>query len=185
MNRRAASPKVRTPWGERIEAALAGRSQAWLGQASGVGATTIASIISTVEPKAENAVRIAKALGTTVEYIMTGEGPGPALLPGSSVAEGMRKEMQRAAENLGADFDARSVAQIVQYELAKQTAPIAQPSYDRAAMALDKAVKLSGHEPNEQVHIALMHILLRHPVDPESIALLLDAITPETGRKPD
>lgn len=65
---------MRSPWGQRILDGLAGRTVTWLSEETGIGDTTLGSIISSAMPKADNALKIAQALGVTVEYLMTGEG---------------------------------------------------------------------------------------------------------------
>lgn len=66
-----------TPWGQRILQLLDGRSQAWLAREAGIDATSLNSTIKHAEPRASAAVRIARTLGTTVEYLMTGSEDQP------------------------------------------------------------------------------------------------------------
>lgn len=71
----SASGKVRSPWGERIEEALAGRSQAWLARAAGVSSTNLNDVIRKSMPNADTAVRLAEALQVPVQWLITGQVP--------------------------------------------------------------------------------------------------------------
>lgn len=69
-----------TPWGARIIALLDNRPRSWLTKVTGISASTLSDIISKNVPGADKALAIAQALGTTVEYLMTGQA-GDAALP--------------------------------------------------------------------------------------------------------
>ncbi len=68
---------MRSSWGERIVERLAGRPVAWLAREAQIGPRTLAEIISKATPNAEFAVRIAQALGVTVEWLITGKEAKP------------------------------------------------------------------------------------------------------------
>lgn len=68
-----ATPKVRSPWGERIEQALAGRSQAWLAREAGVSTTSLNETLKKSMPVADTAIRLAQALEVPVEWLITGK----------------------------------------------------------------------------------------------------------------
>jgi hypothetical protein len=76
-NRIDASEKSRTPWGERIEEALAPRSKAWLAREAGITASTLNDIIARTKMEAGNALRIAQVLDVPVEWLISGDVPRP------------------------------------------------------------------------------------------------------------
>lgn len=69
-----------TPWGDRILKLLDGRPQANLAKEAGLDPRTLGDIIRRTTPSADKALRIARALGTTVEWLMEGD-PPPAEEP--------------------------------------------------------------------------------------------------------
>lgn len=52
---------------------LDGKPQSWLAREAGLDTSTLSDILSKAMPKADSAMRIAAALGTTVEWLLTGE----------------------------------------------------------------------------------------------------------------
>ena len=141
---------MRTPWGARIELLLDGRSQSWLATASGVGPSTLASIISTVEPKGENLVRIAAALGTSAEYLMTGEH-----LRGASTG--------RVAEPPAGWQPSQSRVRAIGDRVRQ------------AELALEAASQETAIIPDEGLRQALLALQVRYGVELEDLALLLGA----------
>ncbi|MFN3371029.1 MAG: helix-turn-helix transcriptional regulator [Sphingomonadaceae bacterium] len=67
------APKPMTPWGARILELLDGRPISWLAREADVKRSTLNAAISGTLPSVDKALRIARALGTTVEWLMTGE----------------------------------------------------------------------------------------------------------------
>jgi transcriptional regulator with XRE-family HTH domain len=158
----SASGKSRTAWGARIESLLDGRTLVWLAEQTGIDKRTIGDILSKSMPGADKAVRIAQALGCSVEYLLSGEGA----FPGASVAAGAQAALREAQ---GRAFDP------VYRPL--PVPPKGEPTaYDRAALTLDAAYRRSGVEPSEALRIALMSILIRHEISADELVLLLDAI---------
>jgi hypothetical protein len=154
-----------TPWGRRILGGLdrLNRRPAWLADAAKLDPNTLSGNIYKTMPRADAAVRIAKALGMSVEYLMTGE----TIPPGSAVA-GAQKVLR---EHGGRAFDPVHRPRPVPGQ--------GEPSaYDRAALTFDRAARLAGFEPSEPVRVAMMQILFRHDIDAESVALLLEAVAP-------
>ena len=153
-----ASKKARSPWGVRIEELLDGRSQAWLAQSANVSPSTLASIIASVEPKADNMVRIARALGTTAEYLMTGEKP-----PG--VSGGKVSEPPTNWE----PSDARV------HEVGNRVA--------EARGIVEEATQIAGVIPTEALRQAMLTLQFRYGVESDDLALLLVAASrPQIGK---
>jgi hypothetical protein len=155
-----------TPWGRRILGGLdrLNRRPAWLADAAKLDPNTLSGNIYKTMPRADAAVRIAKALGMSVEYLMTGE----TIPPGSAVA---------GAQQVLRDHGARA------FDPVHRPRPIpgkGEPTaYDRAAITFDEATRIAQWEPPEAVRVAMMQILFRHDIDAESVALLLEAVAPE------
>ncbi len=61
-----------SPVGLRIVEALDGRSQQWLSEKSGISTSTISDYVAHGIAKSEAAVAIAAALGTSVDWLLTG-----------------------------------------------------------------------------------------------------------------
>jgi hypothetical protein len=113
-------------------------------------------------PRADTLLRVADALGVSVEWLLTGASP----FPGASVAAGAQAALR---EVQGRAFDP------VHRPL--PVPPKGEPTaYDRAALTLDAAYRRSGVEPSEALRIALMSILIRHEISADELVLLLDAI---------
>lgn len=66
---------MRTPWGERILQKLEGRSQAWLAREAQVSTTGLGEVVRKAMPAADTALRIAQALGVSVDWLITGREP--------------------------------------------------------------------------------------------------------------
>ncbi len=128
------------------------------------------SVLKGTIPRADNAVRIARALGVSVEWLLTGEGPPPGAPP--EPGEGAQApapapppsgpaccEPPHAPASAGPHHGAAS-------------------AYDRAAATVDRAAQIARVEPSAAVRVALMQILFRHDIPAEEIALLLAATHP-------
>lgn len=70
-----ANDKMRSPWGDRIIEALAGRSLAWLARAADLKSSTLGAIVSKTMPGADAAIRLAQALDVSVEWLIAGTSP--------------------------------------------------------------------------------------------------------------
>lgn len=64
---------MRSPWGNRIQAMLGDRSQAWLAREVGISTTGLGEIMRKAMPAADTAIKIAQALDVTTEFLFTGE----------------------------------------------------------------------------------------------------------------
>lgn len=116
-----------------------------------MSSSTLADIITKNTPGADRAVKIAQALGTTVEYLMTGEGAQPTPLPG--VAEPVSEFRQPS------DAAIRSVSD----------------RYRQALVAFEEATQAAAVLPDEALKQVLISLLFRHRVPVEDIVLILAA----------
>lgn len=96
------NPKVRggqrafsdNPVGSRIIEALDGRTRKWLASSSGLSESTVSDYIANGIAKAEAAVDIARSLGVTVDWLLTGTGAR-----GTSLQDDLRRWTRAAGEN--------------------------------------------------------------------------------------
>ena len=144
-----ASEKDALAFGARIRDALAERPVTWLAKQSGVSRSTINAAIGGTFLSIDKAYRIAQALGTTVEYLMTGEGAPPAPLPG--VAEPVMEFRQPS------DAAIRSFAE----------------KHKRAAQLFEEATQAVRVIPDEVLRMTLVRIIARYGVEIEDIADIL------------
>jgi transcriptional regulator with XRE-family HTH domain len=73
-------------FGARLKSSLAGRELAWLSRETGIPTSTLSDYARGKVPRADKAVQIAVALGTSVEALLIGA-PAPAPAPALSVAD--------------------------------------------------------------------------------------------------
>jgi transcriptional regulator with XRE-family HTH domain len=146
-------------WGDRIVQLLADRPQSWLVRETGISSSALSDILSRNMPNAENAVKIAKALGTSAEYLITGDGPGPGprLVAGSAV--------EGAAGVLGG---LRSGG-------ATESAAAVGRRYRQAIADLETAIEAVGIVPDEALRQVLVGLLFKQAIPVEDIAILLAA----------
>ena len=147
--RNDASPSGRTLWGDRIVRLLAGRPQSWLVRQTGLSSSTLADIITKNTPSADRAVRIAQALGTTVEYLMMGESGQPDSAPG--MAEPAHGFAQAAPQAV------RSVAD----------------RYREALLELEEATQAAAVIPDEGLKEVLVGLLFKYRIPVEDVVLIL------------
>ncbi len=137
---------------------------------SGFASSTIDNILKGTIPRADNAVRIARALGVSVEWLLTGEGPPPGAPP--EPGEGPQAPAPAVpSSGLGCRQPPQATA----------SAPPrhgAASAYERAAATVDRAAEIARVEPSEALRVALMQILFRHDIPAEDVALLLAATHP-------
>jgi transcriptional regulator with XRE-family HTH domain len=158
-------------WHIRLDSLIAekGWANAELERRSGVPRKRIGEYrAGKSEPSGVALARMAKALGTTVEYLITGEDPLAGF--GSAAAAGRERAIQ-LSEAQGRAFD-----------------PVIRPrpvpgggapsAYDRAALTFDAATRIARWEPPEEIRIALMNILVHHDISADQLAILLTAIAP-------
>ena len=122
-----------------------------------MSSSTLADIITKNTPGADRAVKIAQALGTTVEYLMTGEGAPPTPLPG--VAEPVTEFRQPS------DAAIRSFAD----------------KHKRAAQLFEEATQAVRVIPDEVLRMTLVRIIARYGVEIEDIA---DILTSKARKAP-
>lgn len=146
-----ASEKSLTPWGERIMAWLDGRSRTGLAKEADLSERTLGDIIHKTTPAADKAVKIAQAMGTTVEYLMTGQGKTPSTVP--SVAEPTTEFGQPS------DAAIRSISD----------------RYRQALLAYEEATQAAAVIPDEALKEVLISLLFRHNIPIEDIVLILAA----------
>jgi hypothetical protein len=149
---------------DRLRSALSGREVSPWARRSGIPASTVKSCLEGTIPRADNAVKIAQALGVSVEWLVTGRGEQP---PGS-IAQAVKATLAES----GRAYDPVS-------------RPPPQPgsgppsAYDRAAITLDSAARIAGIEPTESLRLVLMQILFRYDIPSEDIALLIQVASPD------
>jgi transcriptional regulator with XRE-family HTH domain len=146
-----ASEKSLTPWGERILALLDGRPRAGLAKEAGLDVRTLGDIIHKTTPAADKAVKIADALGTTVEWLIEGRGlpPGGKLRlaePGVAFAD-------PPAEQLASMRERMRLAQL----------------------QLEEATQAVGVIPDEALRQVLYGLLFKHRIPVEDVAIILSA----------
>lgn len=139
--------------GERIKALMDDRDQTKVAKRAQLSASTFHDAMTRKSPGADKILKIAQALGTTVEYLMTGHHPPPAF---GSVVAGAQRELMRLSEPSPA-------------------APSESP-YEIARRHLENAMQQAGLIPSESVRQALIALLARCDVPPEYIADLLIAL---------
>ncbi len=82
--RRRQRLETENPVGKRIIEALSGKDLSWLSAEAGVSSSTLSDYVAKGISRADYAVRIAAALGTTVEWLMLGGRRTPALVEAGS-----------------------------------------------------------------------------------------------------
>lgn len=148
-----ASEMSLTPWGVRIVDLLGGRPRAWLAREADLGARTLSDIIHKTTPAADKAVRIAQALGVTVEWLMTGEDREEEVVTGDVMREA------GLAYPSPPPFDVSAVA----------------VRYQQALQQLEEATQAAGVIPDEALRQVLISLLFKHRVPVEDIAMILAA----------
>lgn len=135
----------------RIEELLDGREKIWLSKRAGLSGSTLHDLMVRTSPGADKVLKVAQALGTTVEYLMTGKGEPPKALPG--VAEPTTEFRQPA------DAAIRSVSD----------------RYREALLAYEEATQAAAVVPDEALKEVLISLLFRHQIPLEDIVLILAA----------
>lgn len=148
-NRSAASGKTLSPLGMRIEQLLDGREKIWLSKRAGLSGSTLHDLMVRTSPGADKVLKVAQALGTTVEYLMTGEGAPPAPLPG--VAEPVT-EFRQPSDAAIRSFTGR---------------------HEAANRQLEEATQAVRVIPDEVLRMTLVRIIARYGVEIEDIADIL------------
>lgn len=151
----------------RIRDRLGGQAPAVFARENGIPSSTIDSVLRGTIPRADNALRIARALGCSVDWLLTGKNAG---LP--STADAARSEVQALRERKSPPFDPVSRP--------RPMLPKDEPTaYDRAALTLDEAIRIISWEPPESIRRSLMPILFAHRIDAALVAYLLEAVRDE------
>lgn len=146
-----ASEKSLTPWGERILALLDGRPRAGLAKEAGLDVRTLSDIIHRTTPAADKALKIADALGTTVEWLIEGRGRPP--VAGFRMAEPSATFADQPAERLASMGERMRLAQL----------------------QLDEATQAVGVIPDEGLRQVLYGLLFKHRIPVEDVAIILSA----------
>lgn len=133
----------------RIEQLLDGREKIWLSKRAGLSGSTLHDLMVRTSPGADKVLKVAQALGTTVEYLMTGEGAPPASLPG--VAEPVTEFRQPS------DAAIRSVSD----------------RYKEALVELEAATQAAGVLPDDGLKQVLISLLFRYQVPFEDVVTIL------------
>lgn len=61
--------------GERLKAAIAPRDQAWLARETGISTSMVGEYVRGAVPAADRVLKIARALGVSLEWLIDGSGP--------------------------------------------------------------------------------------------------------------
>lgn len=146
----------------RIRLMLGGREASPVARQAGIPASTMHSIMHGTIPRADNAVRLASALGCSVEWLITGEDPKPQGGP-RPITVGERPRLVYGDE-LSQPSDATIAAQGNRYR--------------RALATLEGAIEQSGVTPADGLRQVLLSLLFRHEISVEDLAQLLYAASP-------
>lgn len=87
--------------GCRIESVLLPRPRSWLAQASGLAESTISDAIKRGPSRSDVALKIARALGVSVDWLLSGEGPAPSVdlgAVGRRFTEHLREQLSVAGK---------------------------------------------------------------------------------------
>jgi hypothetical protein len=152
--RKDASTFRGTAWGARIVELLDNRPQSWLAKTAKMSPSTLHDIITKNMPSAENAIRIAQTLGTTVEYIISGTEPAGLLVS---------KAAEPPADWLPSDARVGAVAKSVGERVRN------------AELAIEEASQETAIIPDEGLRQVMISLHVRYGVDAEDLAMLLHA----------
>ncbi len=153
-----ASEKDGVAIGERIRHLLANRPISWLAREADVSRSTLNAAIGGTLPSVDKAFRIARALGTTVEYLVTGEGaPSPGgRASGPQIMAEPGRQFQVQLQDRG-DYQALG------------------ERLREAHLQLEEATQAVGVIPDEGLRQVLLTLIFRYRVPVEEVALLLTA----------
>lgn len=143
----------------RIRLMLGGREASPIARAAGIPASTMHSIMHGTIPRADNAVRLAKALGCSVEWLITGEDAHAQKVAPGGVSD-----------------------RLISYgEVAQPSAAAISAQgnrYRKAVETLDRAIDQSGIMPTDGLRQVLLSLLFRHDISVEDLAQLLYTASP-------
>ena len=144
---------------DRIRLILAGKDVAPVARQAGIPTSTMGNIMQGGVPRADTAVKLAQALGCSVEWLITGEGSAPAGLSSPTQKTEQVREAS-AAQYLAVGDRIR-----------------------RAQASLEDATQAVAVIPDDALKQLLLTWLVRHDLPVEEVAMLLDAKASQGGSK--